>query len=131
MLPLEGKLVIAIEQAVAAPMATTRLAAAGARVIKVEREDGDFARGYDRAAKGESSYFLWLNQGKESVCIDFKSQKGAQLLEAMVRKADILVQNLAPGALARSGFSTLLLVSIGYWEMEQSNTRWRNTAEMD
>ncbi len=105
MSPLDGVLVVSIEQAVAAPLCTARLAAAGARVIKIERESGDFARGYDTAAKGESSYFIWLNQGKESVCTDFKSEKGRELLTALLSKADVIVQNLSPGALDRSGFS--------------------------
>ncbi len=103
---LSGTLVIAIEQAVAAPLCTSRLVAAGARVIKIERSEGDFARGYDKAAQGESSYFTWLNQGKESVCLDFKQKEDAEVLWTMLRKADVLIQNLSPGALARSGFST-------------------------
>jgi len=105
MLPLEGLLVVAIEQAVAAPLCSARLAAAGARVIKVERPEGDFARGYDTAAKGESSYFTWLNQGKQSACIDFKSDNGASALWRIIEQADVLVQNLSPGALDRAGFS--------------------------
>ncbi len=104
--PLEGLLVVSIEQAVAAPFCSARLAQAGARVIKIEREEGDFARRYDTAAKGESSYFTWLNQSKESVCLDFKSDDGATVLWAMLKKADVLIQNLSPGALARSGFTT-------------------------
>jgi len=99
-------LVVSIEQAVAAPLCTARLADAGARVIKVERSDGDFARGYDTAANGESSYFAWLNQGKESVCLDFKEEGDAKLLWAIIKKADVLIQNLSPGALARSGYAT-------------------------
>ena len=106
MLPLEGLLVVAIEQAVAAPFCTARLAAAGARVIKIERKEGDFARAYDQAAKGESSYFTWLNQGKESVTLDFKQPSDAAVLHAILKQADVLVQNLSPGALARAGFST-------------------------
>ena len=106
MLPLEGMLVVAIEQAVAAPLCTSRLCAAGARVVKIERPEGDFARAYDSAAKGESTYFTWLNQGKESACINFKSESGAQVLRRMIEQADVLVQNLSPGALARAGFST-------------------------
>lgn len=106
MKPLEGLLVVAIEQAVAAPFCSARLVQAGARVIKVERDEGDFARNYDKAAKGESSYFIWLNQGKQSVCLDFKSEAGASLLWSIVAKADVLIQNLSPGALARAGFST-------------------------
>ena len=102
---LSGILVIAIEQAVAAPLCTSRLAAAGARVIKIERPEGDFARHYDSAAQGESSYFTWLNQGKESVCLDFKQEDDAAVLWSMLSKADVLIQNLSPGALARSGFS--------------------------
>ncbi len=106
MQPLQGMLVVAIEQAVAAPLCTSKLAAAGARVIKVERSEGDFARNYDTAARGESSYFTWLNQGKESVCLDFKQEHDAAVLRSMLCKADVLVQNLSPGALARAGFST-------------------------
>ncbi|MEM9733299.1 MAG: CaiB/BaiF CoA-transferase family protein [Pseudomonadota bacterium] len=101
---LDGILVVAVEQAVAAPLCTARLAQAGARVIKIERPGGDFARGYDTAAKGESSYFTWLNQGKESLVLDFKQAKDAALLRRLLKKADVLVQNLAPGALARAGF---------------------------
>lgn len=112
MKPLEGLLVVAIEQAVAAPLCSARLVQAGARVIKIEREEGDFARGYDKAAKGESSYFIWLNQGKESICLDFKSDEGAELLWSILKKADVLIQNLSPGALSRSGFSTQALHSI-------------------
>ena len=103
---LSGTLVVSIEQAVAAPLCTARLLEAGARVIKIERSEGDFARGYDSAAKGESSYFTWLNQGKESVCLDFKQAEGAELLWSILREADVFVQNLSPGALGRSGFST-------------------------
>jgi len=109
---LEGLLVVAVEQAVAAPLCTARLAAAGARVIKIERAEGDFARGYDTAAGGESSYFTWLNQGKESVCLDFKDEHGARLLHALLARADVLVQNLSPGALARAGFSTDALQAV-------------------
>jgi len=112
MKPLEGLLVVAIEQAVAAPLCSARLVQAGARVIKIEREEGDFARGYDKAAKGESSYFIWLNQGKESICLDFKSDEGAELLWSILKKADVLIQNLSPGALSRSGFSTQALHAI-------------------
>ncbi|MFK7861347.1 MAG: CaiB/BaiF CoA transferase family protein [Granulosicoccus sp.] len=105
MLPLDGLLVVSIEQAVAAPFCSARLVQAGARVIKIERDEGDFARRYDTAAKGESSYFTWLNQGKESVCLDFKDRKGASSLWAILKQADVLIQNLSPGALARAGFS--------------------------
>lgn len=102
-LPLEGLLVIALEQAVAAPFCTARLADAGARVIKIERPEGDFARGYDTAAQGDASYFAWLNQGKESVVLNYREPEGHTLLTSMIAKADVLVQNLAPGALARAG----------------------------
>ena len=109
MRPLEGLLVVSIEQAVAAPFCTARLVEAGARVIKVERPAGDFARGYDQAALGDSSYFVWINQGKESVVLDFKTPADAELLHALIAKADIFVQNLAPGALERAGFGSASL----------------------
>lgn len=112
MKPLEGLLVVAIEQAVAAPFCSARLVQAGARVIKIEREEGDFARGYDKAAKGESSYFIWLNQGKESLCLDFKSEDGSKLLWNILKRADVLIQNLSPGALSRAGFSTKSLHAV-------------------
>lgn len=108
---LEGILVVSIEQAVAAPFCSARLVQAGARVIKIERNEGDFARGYDTAAKGESSYFTWLNQGKESVCLDFKSDEGAAVLWAMLETADVFIQNLSPGAMSRAGFSTEKMLS--------------------
>lgn len=101
---LEGLLVVAVEQAVAAPYCTSRLADAGARVIKIERPEGDFARSYDRHVNGNSTYFVWLNRGKESVCLDLKSPGDKAILAAMIARADILVQNLAPGALGRLGF---------------------------
>lgn len=104
-LPLEGMLVVALEQAVAAPMCTCRLADAGARVIKIEKPEGDFARGYDDAVMGQSSYFVWLNRGKESVILDLKRDEDKALLEALLAKADVLVQNLKPGAIAALGFS--------------------------
>lgn len=104
-LPLEGILVVSVEQAVAAPHCTCKLADAGARVIKVERPEGDFARGYDQVAKGQASYFVWLNRGKESVALDLAKPEDKALLEAMIAKADVFVQNLKPGALARLGFS--------------------------
>ncbi|MFK5997126.1 MAG: CaiB/BaiF CoA-transferase family protein [Rhodobacterales bacterium] len=109
MRPLDGLLVIAVEQAVAAPLCTARLAEAGARVIKVERAGGDFARRYDHAAKGDSSYFLWINQGKESVVLDYRDPEDHALLMEMIARADVFVQNLAPGALARAGFDSDLL----------------------
>lgn len=104
--PLEGILVVSLEQAVAAPYATSRLADAGARVIKVERAEGDFARGYDRAAKGQASYFVWLNRGKESLVADIKNPADAALLHRILGTADVFVQNLAPGAAARAGFGS-------------------------
>ena len=103
-LPLEGLLVVALEQAVAAPMCTCRLADAGARVIKIERPEGDFARGYDDVANGESSYFVWLNRGKESVVLDLTKPDDKALLAAMLAKADVFVQNLKPGAVGKLGF---------------------------
>jgi itaconate CoA-transferase len=104
MLPLEGITVIALEQAVAAPFATRQLADLGARVIKVERaHTGDFARGYDETVKGMSSYFVWLNRGKESVTLDIKAPHDRAILDAMLAKADVFVQNLIPGAMARLG----------------------------
>src|SRR5437763_6557609 len=104
--PLEGMLVVSVEQAVAAPLCSCRLADAGARVIKVERPEGDFARGYDRAALGQSSYFVWLNRGKESLTLDIKRPADKALLERILAKADVFVQNLAPGAAARAGIRT-------------------------
>lgn len=103
--PLAGLTVVAIEQAVAAPFCTSRLADAGARVLKVERPEGDFARGYDDAVRGQSSYFVWLNRGKDSVVLDLASPEGKAGLETLLADADVLVQNLKPGALARLGFA--------------------------
>ncbi|MBV1698195.1 MAG: CoA transferase [Hyphomicrobiales bacterium] len=103
-LPLSGLLVVSLEQAVAAPMCTCRLADAGARVIKIERPEGDFARFYDDFANGESSYFVWLNRGKESVVLDLNKTGDKALLEAMLGRADIFVQNLKPGTTAKLGF---------------------------
>jgi len=101
---LSDLLVVSIEQAVAAPYATSRLAEAGARVIKIEKPPaGDFARRYDAAAHGESTYFVWLNQGKESAVLDFKQPADMQLLRALVRRADVFIHNLAPGAMERAG----------------------------
>lgn len=101
---LEGILVISIEQAVAAPYASGRLADAGARVIKVERPEGDFARNYDALVNGGSAYFVWLNRGKESVCLDLKDDGDRAILRNMLAKADVLIQNLAPGAIEKLGF---------------------------
>ncbi|WP_213739178.1 CaiB/BaiF CoA-transferase family protein [Bradyrhizobium sp. dw_411] len=104
MLPLEGLTVIAVEQAVAAPFCSSRLADAGAHVIKVERPEGDFARGYDAAAKGQSSYFVWLNRGKDSVVIDLATKEGRAGLEKLIAGADVLLQNLKPGSMDKLGF---------------------------
>ena len=104
-LPLSGLLVVSVEQAVAAPQCTCRLADAGARVIKVERPEGDFARRYDDLVHGESAYFVWLNRGKQSVVLDLGKTDDKALLEAMLAKADVFVQNLKPGALAKLGFA--------------------------
>src|SRR5579864_9405673 len=101
-LPLSNLLVLTLEQAVAAPYLSSRLADAGARVIKVERPEGDFARGYDKAAKGLSSYFVWLNRGKQSLVADIKHPDDAALLHRIVAKGDVFIQNLAPGAAARA-----------------------------
>lgn len=104
--PLAGLLVIAVEQAVAAPMCTLRLADAGARVIKIEREGGETARHYDRTVKGVSAYFAFLNRGKESVALDLKREPNVALLRRMIGRADVLVQNLAPGAAKRLGIGS-------------------------
>jgi itaconate CoA-transferase len=103
-LPLSGLLVVSLEQAVAAPMCTCRLADAGARVLKIERPEGDFARSYDTLAHGECSYFVWLNRGKESVVLDLTAAADRALLAAMLKRADVFVQNLKPGAIAKLGF---------------------------
>jgi formyl-CoA transferase len=105
MLPLEGITVIAVEQAVAAPFCSSRLADAGATVIKVERPEGDFARAYDAAAKGQSSYFVWLNRGKQSVVVDLSTKSGRAQLEELIAGADVLLQNLKPGSMDKLGFS--------------------------
>src|SRR5262249_29860664 len=103
-LPLSGLLVVSLEQAVAAPMCTCKLADAGARVIKIERPEGDFARGYDDLVHGECSYFVWLNRGKQSVVLDLAKAPDKALLAAMTARADVFVQNLKPGAVAKLGF---------------------------
>jgi itaconate CoA-transferase len=103
-LPLAGLTVVGLEQAVAAPFATRQLADLGARVIKIERPGGgDFARGYDQAVHGQSSYFAWLNRGKESITVDAKTERGQVILTALLSRADVFVQNLAPGAAERIG----------------------------
>ena len=95
---MEGVTVVALEQAVAAPYASGRLADAGARVIKIERPEGDFARSYDSLVNGESAYFVWLNRGKESICLDVKNAEDHAISAAMIDQADVFIQNLAPGA---------------------------------
>ena len=107
--PLKGLLVVSMEQAVAAPYCASRLADAGARVIKIERQEGDFARGYDKAARGQSSYFVWLNRGKESLVLDIKNAGDKALLRRILARADVFIQNLAPGAMARAGFGSAAL----------------------
>jgi itaconate CoA-transferase len=107
--PLDGILVVALEQAVAAPYCSSRLADAGARVIKIERPEGDFARGYDRAVHGESSYWVWINRGKESIALNLKVSEDLQLLQTMLAKADVFIQNLAPGATDRLGIGSSTL----------------------
>ncbi|HZX38667.1 MAG TPA: CaiB/BaiF CoA-transferase family protein [Streptomyces sp.] len=103
-LPLDGITVVAVEQAVSAPFATRQLADLGARVIKIERPDGgDFARGYDTAAAGLASHFVWCNRGKESIAVDLKDPRGLEIVRQLVADADVFVQNLAQGAAARLG----------------------------
>lgn len=106
LLPLEGMLVVSLEHAVAAPFCSSRLANAGARVIKIERPAGDFARGYDREVYGESSYFVWINQGKESVALDLRQEADLAQMMALLSQADVFVQNLAPDAANRLGLGS-------------------------
>lgn len=108
--PLDGVLVVALEQAVAAPLASCRLAEAGARVIKVERPEGDFARGYDRYANGVSSYFAWLNRGKESIVLDLREPADRELMERVIAQADVFIQNLSVGATDRLGLGSATLL---------------------
>ncbi len=110
--PLHGITVVALEQAVAAPLCTMRLAEAGARVIKIERADGDFARRYDDVVHGESAYFVWLNRGKQSIALDLKDAGDAALLSRMIAASDVFIQNLAPRAAARAGFDSARLRAI-------------------
>ncbi len=104
-LPLAGLLVVALEQAVAAPLCSRKLADAGARVIKLERPEGDFARDYDTLVQGESAYFVWLNRGKESVVVDLTNAVDRALFEALIARADIFLQNLKPGVMAKLGYA--------------------------
>ena len=106
MKPFDQLTVVSLEQAVAAPFATRQLADLGARVIKIERPgSGDFARGYDTTVKGLSSYFVWLNRSKESVTLDLKKPRGAEILDRLLARADVFVLNVAPGASDRLGTS--------------------------
>src|ERR1043166_10243052 len=109
-LPLSGITVVALEQAVAVPFATRQLADLGARVIKIERPGtGDFARAYDATVKGLSSYFVWLNRSKESLTLDLKRPEARDVLDRLLRRADVFVQNLAPGAAGRLGTAPIRL----------------------
>lgn len=105
-LPLQGITVVALEQAVAAPVATCRLADAGARIIKLERETGDFARTYDTAANGQSAYFAWANRGKESLTVDIKKPDDVELIKRILSRSDAFIQNLSVGAAARVGLGS-------------------------
>ena len=106
---LSGITAICIEQAVAAPYCGLLMADAGARVIKIERPEGDFARGYDKGADGHSTIFMWLNRGKESICLNLKADDDMALLKKMIDKADILVSNLAPGTVEKMGLVLSLI----------------------
>jgi itaconate CoA-transferase len=115
-LPLKGIRVVSLEHALAAPICTRHLADLGAEVIKIERPgEGDFSRGYDSYVHGESTYFLWLNRGKSSLALDVKGEGASRVLDRLVRSADVLVQNLAPGAAARAG--------LGYEALREVNPR--------
>src|SRR6476659_6487653 len=104
-LPLSGIIVLALEQAVAGPLCTRHLADLGAEVIKIERPGGgDFARTYDTAVHGLSSYFVWLNRGKHSLTLDLKQPEALEILRTLIAQSDVLVQNLGPGAIDRLGF---------------------------
>jgi len=110
--PLDGITVVALEQAVAAPFATRQLADLGARVIKIERPGvGDFARDYDQTVKGQSAYFVWLNRSKESLTLDVKHARSAEILARLIEKADVFIQNLAPGAAGRLGLDAATLLA--------------------
>lgn len=108
-LPYEDLLVVSLEQAVAAPLCSVHFAQGGARVIKIERESGDFARNYDSAVHGSASYFVWANHGKQSLVLDIKDLNDAEFLHRILAKADVFIQNLAPGAAARAGFDSAAL----------------------
>ncbi|MEU6697572.1 CaiB/BaiF CoA-transferase family protein [Pseudonocardia sp. NPDC046786] len=126
--PLDGITVVSLEQAVAAPFATRQLADLGARVIKIERPDGgDFARGYDEAVHGNASYFVWLNRGKESLTLDVKSEQGRQILTELLDTADVLIQNLGPGAAGRLGLDPATLAVHHPRVIPCSVTGWGST----
>src|SRR5215470_16901773 len=104
--PLDGVTVVSLEHAIAAPFCTRQLADLGARVIKIERPgSGDFARSYDERVRGQASHFVWTNRSKESLALDLKHAQASEILARLLDKADVLVQNLAPGAAARMGLS--------------------------
>jgi len=110
--PLDGITIVALEQAVAAPFATRQLADLGARVIKIERPGvGDFARDYDQTVKGQSAYFVWLNRSKESLTLDVKHARAAEILKRLIGNADVFIQNLAPGAAGRLGLDAVTLLA--------------------
>ena len=100
---LDGLLVVSLEQAVAAPFVSSRLADAGARVIKIERVEGDFARNYDDVVQGHSAYFVWLNRGKESIAMDLRQPSELSLLKSMLEKSDVLIENFKTGSLQKIG----------------------------
>ena len=112
---LEGLLVVSLEQAVAAPYCARLLAEAGARVLKIERDDGDFARHYDTVVNGESAFFVWLNAGKESIVLDVKQPADLALMKRMIAKADVFIQNIRPGAVDRLG--------LGWQDVQALNPR--------
>ena len=110
--PLDGITIVALEQAVAAPFATRQLADLGARVVKIERPGvGDFARDYDQTVKGQSAYFVWLNRSKESLTLDVKHARAAEILKRLIGNADVFIQNLAPGAAGRLGLDAATLLA--------------------
>lgn len=128
MLPLRGLTVLSLEHAVAAPFATRQLADLGARVIKVERPgSGDFARQYDDSVNGSSSYFVWLNRSKESIALDVKTEQGQQVLHELADRADVVVQNLGPGAAARLGLSAEVIRERDPGKIVVSVTGWGST----
>jgi crotonobetainyl-CoA:carnitine CoA-transferase CaiB-like acyl-CoA transferase len=130
-LPLEGVLVVSIEQAVSAPFATRQLADLGARVIKVERDSGDFARAYDTKVKGEASYFVWLNRSKESLVLDLKAETDVVLLKQLIAKADVFVQNLAPGAIEKLGLGAPELLELNPQLIHVSISGYGRGGEME